>query len=65
MSSPSAVLAGTAGDNDTSRSFKAFLARRDTGAAFDILTSDKDLVDAFAWRVAYLTFEALQQTMRN
>ncbi|KAI6784847.1 acyl-CoA oxidase [Emericellopsis cladophorae] len=55
-----AVLEGTAGDNDTSRSFKAFLARRDTGAAFDILTSDKDLVDAFAWRVAYLTFEALQ-----
>lgn len=55
-----AVLSGTAGDNDTTRILKAFLARRDTGAAFDILASDQDLVDAFAWRVAYLTFEALQ-----
>jgi acyl-CoA oxidase len=55
-----AVLAGTAGDNDTARILKTFLARRDTGAAFDILASDEDLVNAFAWRVAYLTFEALQ-----
>lgn len=55
-----AVLAGTATDNDTSRIFKTFLARRDTGAAFDILASDQDLVNAFAWRVSYLTFDALQ-----
>lgn len=30
------------------------------GAAFDILGSDSDLVDAFAWRTAFLTFEALK-----
>lgn len=55
-----AVHAGKAGDNDTARILKAFLARRDTGAAFDVLASDSDIVDAFAWRVAYFTFEALQ-----
>ncbi|KAK0386764.1 hypothetical protein NLU13_6600 [Sarocladium strictum] len=55
-----AVLTGKAGDNDTARILQAFLARRDTGAAFDILSSDEDLVNAFAWRVSYLTFEALQ-----
>lgn len=60
LKSARAVLAGEAGDNDTTRFLKAFLNRRDTGAAFDVLASDKDLVDAFAWRVAYLTFEALQ-----
>lgn len=30
------------------------------GAAFDILSSDSDIVDAFAWRTSYLTFEALK-----
>jgi acyl-CoA oxidase len=30
------------------------------GAAFDILGSDSDLVAAFAWRTAFLTFEALK-----
>ncbi|KAI1843192.1 hypothetical protein JX265_012236 [Neoarthrinium moseri] len=60
LKSARAVLSGKASENDTSRILKAFLARRDTGAAFDVLASDTDLVDAFAWRVAYLTFEALQ-----
>lgn len=60
LKSARAVLAGTAGDNDTTRIFRVFLGRRDTGAAFDVLASDTDLVDAFGWRVAYLTFEALQ-----
>lgn len=31
------------------------------GAAFDVLSSDADLVAAFAWRTAFLTFEALKQ----
>lgn len=35
--------------------------RADVGAAFDILGSDSDLVAAFAWRVSYLTFEAMKQ----
>jgi acyl-CoA oxidase len=30
------------------------------GAAHDILSSDEDLVDAFAWRTSFLTFEALK-----
>ena len=30
------------------------------GAAFDVLGSDKDLVDAFAWQTSFLTFEALK-----
>ncbi|RYO79773.1 hypothetical protein DL766_001065 [Monosporascus sp. MC13-8B] len=61
LKSARAVVAGKAPDNDTSRILKAYLARRDTGAAFDFLASDADAVDAFAWRVAHLTFEALQR----
>ncbi len=30
------------------------------GAAFDILNKDEDIVAAFAWRTAFLTFEALK-----
>jgi acyl-CoA oxidase len=30
------------------------------GAAHDVLGSDSDLVDAFAWRTSFLTFEALK-----
>jgi acyl-CoA oxidase len=30
------------------------------GAAFDILSSDADIVAAFAWRTSFLTFEALK-----
>lgn len=30
------------------------------GAAFDVLSSDSDIVDAFAWRTSFLTFEALK-----
>ncbi|ORY65119.1 acyl-CoA oxidase [Pseudomassariella vexata] len=60
LKSARAVLAGKAAANDTTRILKAFLARQDMGAAFDVLGSDTDLVDAFAWRVAFLTFEALR-----
>lgn len=47
-------------DNDTTRILKSFKRRQDMGAAFDVLSNDEDLVDAFAWRAAYLTFEALK-----
>ena len=30
------------------------------GAAFDVLDNDADIVSAFAWRTAYLTFETLK-----
>ncbi|KAK2800094.1 fatty-acyl coenzyme A oxidase [Onygenales sp. PD_10] len=60
LKSARAVFVGKAPDNDTSRILKTYLARRDTGAAFDILENDADIVAAFAWRTAYLTFEALK-----
>lgn len=47
-------------DNDTIRILKTFKRRQDIGAAFDVLGNDEELVDAYAWRVAYLTFEALR-----
>ena len=30
------------------------------GAVFDIIGNDRGLIAAFAWRTAYLTFEALR-----
>ena len=59
LKSGRAVLSGKAGENDTTRILKAYLARRDVGASFDVLASDTELVEAFGWRVAHLTFEAL------
>ncbi|EEH18004.2 hypothetical protein PABG_00567 [Paracoccidioides brasiliensis Pb03] len=60
LKSARAVFAGQAPDNDTCRILKGYLSRKDTGAAFDILDSDAEIVDAFAWRTAFLTFEALK-----
>ncbi|TDZ16518.1 Peroxisomal acyl-coenzyme A oxidase 1 [Colletotrichum orbiculare MAFF 240422] len=60
LKSARAVLKGKAGNNDTTRILSEFLRRRDIGAAFDVLGSDDDLVAAFAWRVSFLTFEALR-----
>jgi len=60
LKSARAVLKGNAPNNDTSKIFTTFLAKQDMGAAFDILGSDSDLVDAFAWRTSFLTFEALK-----
>ncbi|TKA49233.1 hypothetical protein B0A54_01310 [Friedmanniomyces endolithicus] len=55
------VLAGSREpSNDTEYILTTFLSRQDTGAAFDILGNDSDLVAAFAWRSAFLTFEALK-----
>ncbi|KAH7123451.1 hypothetical protein B0J13DRAFT_455720 [Dactylonectria estremocensis] len=60
LKSARAVLTGKAPNNGISLVFKEFIRRKDVGAAFDVLDSDQDLVDAFAWRVAFLTFEALK-----
>ncbi|PTU17919.1 hypothetical protein P175DRAFT_0504658 [Aspergillus ochraceoroseus IBT 24754] len=60
LKSARAVLAGKGAQNDTSRILQAYLARRDKGASFDILENDGDIVDAFAWRTAHLTFEVLK-----
>jgi len=60
LKSARSVLAGKAGDNDTTRILTDFIRRRDIGCAFDVIGNDEDLVNAFAWRVAFLTFEALR-----
>ncbi|KAI0133776.1 acyl-CoA oxidase [Xylariales sp. AK1849] len=60
LKSARAVLKGKAADNNTTRILKEFKRREDMGAAFDVLDNDKELVDAFAWRVSFLTFEALK-----
>lgn len=60
MKSARAVLKGDASDNDTTRILQTFLARRDMGAAFDVLGRDEDIVAAFAWRTSFLTFESLK-----
>nr|POE85480.1 putative peroxisomal acyl-coenzyme a oxidase 1.2 [Quercus suber] len=58
LKSARSVLKGNEPTNDTTAILANFLARQDQGAAFDILSSDTDLVSAFAWRSAFLTFEA-------
>ena len=60
LKSARAVLKGNASENDTTRILKDFKRREDMGAAFDILGDDAELVAAFGWRVAFLTFEALR-----
>lgn len=60
LKSARSVLRGKAADNDTTRFLSEFIRRRDIGAAFDVIGNDQDLVDAFSWRVAFLTFEALR-----
>lgn len=60
LKSARAVLRGKPADNGISRILREFKRREDIGAAFDVLDNDKDLVDAFAWRVSFLTFEALR-----
>lgn len=55
------MLKGDKPSNDTMRILSQYLKRQDMGAAFDILGDDSELVDAFAWRASYLTFEALKR----
>ena len=58
LKSARSVLKGERPTNDTTKILAEFQSRREIGCAFDIIGSDKDLVDAFAWRVSFLTFEA-------
>ncbi|KAM5431451.1 putative acyl-CoA oxidase [Microsporum ferrugineum] len=60
LKSARSVFIGKPANNDTCTILQSYLSRRDTGAAFDILENDSDIVAAFAWRTAYLTFEALK-----
>ena len=54
------MVAKNAPENDTTRILSHYLARRDMGAAFDVLGRDEDIVAAFAWRTSFLTFEAVR-----
>jgi len=58
LKSARSVLKGERPTNDTTKILHDFKSRSEVGCAFDIIGSDQDLVDAFAWRVAFLTFEA-------
>ncbi|TVY47098.1 Peroxisomal acyl-coenzyme A oxidase [Lachnellula occidentalis] len=60
LKSARGVLEGNAPNNDTTKIFTTFLQKQDMGAAHDVLSSDSDLVAAFAWRTSFLTFEALK-----
>lgn len=60
LKSARAVLKGNAPDNDTTRILSDFRRRQDIGAAFDVLDDDAELVAAFGWRTAHLTFGALR-----
>lgn len=65
LKSARSVLKGAEPSNDTTQILSTFLRRQDTGAAFDILNNDADIVSAFAWRSAFLTFEALKHRDDN
>jgi acyl-CoA oxidase len=58
LKSARSVLSGQPATNDTTRILHTYHSRADIGCAFDILSSDADIVAAFAWRTAFLTFEA-------
>ncbi|PSK34469.1 Peroxisomal acyl-coenzyme A oxidase 1 [Elsinoe australis] len=60
LKSARSVLKGAEPTNDTTYILKDFLSKTDMGAAFDVLGKDEDIVAAFAWRSAFLTFEALK-----
>ena len=60
LKSARSVIKGVEPTNDTTFILSNFLKRQDQGAAFDVLGNDSDIVSAFAWRSAYLTFEALK-----
>lgn len=61
LKSARSVLKGNEPINDTTEILHQYLERQDMGAAFDILGKDEDIVSAYAWRSAYLTFDALKQ----
>ena len=60
LKSARSVLKGNAAKNQTTEFLTEFRRRQDIGAAFDVLESDTELVQAFAWRAAHLTFAALR-----
>jgi len=60
LKSARSVLQGHEPLNDTMAILAWYHKRQDQGGAFDVLGKDSDIVAAFAWRSAYLIFEALK-----
>jgi acyl-CoA oxidase len=54
------VLAGKGDAGPIDSMLQHYLERQHTGAAFDVLNDDADLVGAFAWRVAHITFDIVR-----
>ncbi|KAJ5768719.1 hypothetical protein N7520_003278 [Penicillium odoratum] len=54
------VLQGKVSGNDTGAILHTYVSRKEKGASFDILENDADIVAAFAWRTAHMTFETLE-----
>jgi len=65
LKSARSVLKGNEPTNDTTAILANFLAKSESGAAFNIMDKDEDLVAAFAWRSSFLTFEALKHRDEN
>jgi acyl-CoA oxidase len=55
------VRAGFTPINDTATIFRYYHDRAEIGCAFDILGSDADIVSAFAWRSAFMSFNLLDK----
>lgn len=55
------VRAGFTPINDTAIIFRHYHDRAEIGCAFDILGSDADIVSAFAWRSAFMSFNLLDK----
>ncbi|KAF2100258.1 acyl-CoA oxidase [Rhizodiscina lignyota] len=61
LKSARAVLNGESTSNDTTNFLTTFRSRSDSAPVFDVLNFDADLVQAFAWRAASMTFDALKK----
>jgi acyl-CoA oxidase len=55
------VRAGFSPINDTATIFHYYHSRAEVGCAFDILGNDADIVSAFAWRSAFMSFNLLDK----
>ncbi|KAF2120995.1 acyl-CoA dehydrogenase/oxidase [Lophiotrema nucula] len=56
------VEGSSSAGNGAATIMKDFRERRNAGATFDLQGEDSHIVDAFAWRVGFLTFDALRRT---
>ena len=60
IKSARAALAGKGGKSPIDNVLRNYLECEKSGAVFDVLNSDADIVAAFGWRVAHATFEIVR-----